>query len=220
MAAIERGMGMFQLSTIVVFLLAALWLLLIPGPAVIYIVTRSAAQGRRAGLASVLGIELATLVHVAAAALGLSALLMTSALAFSVVKYAGAAYLVYLGIRLLIARTDDSAPEKMPARTYVQLFGKGFLVNLLNPKTAIFFYSFLPQFIDPSRGSPFLQIAMLGGMFVALATCTDSLYALIGSSAGSYLSRSMKIQKVRRFVSGGIYIALGIGAAVSGHGKG
>ena len=211
---------MFQQSTIAVFLLSALSLLLIPGPAVIYIVTRSAAQGRRAGLASVLGIELATLVHVAAAALGLSALLMASALAFNVVKYAGAAYLVYLGIRLLIVHTDDSEPEKVPTHTNVQLFGKGFLVNLLNPKTAIFFYSFLPQFIDPSRGSPFLQIAMLGGIFVALATCTDSLYALIGSRAGSYLSRSVQIQKVRRFVSGGIYIALGIGAAVSGHGKG
>jgi threonine/homoserine/homoserine lactone efflux protein len=210
---------MFQQSTIVVFLLAALWLLLIPGPAVIYIVTRSAAQGRRAGLASVMGIELATLVHVAAAALGLSALLMASALAFNVVRYAGAAYLVYLGIRLLIVHTDDSSTEKEPTRTYMQLFGKGFLVNLLNPKTAIFFYSFLPQFIDPARGAPLFQIAVLGGLFVALATCTDSLYALIGSSAGSYLSRSARIQKARRFVSSGIYIALGIGAAVSGHGK-
>jgi threonine/homoserine/homoserine lactone efflux protein len=93
-------------------------------------------------------------------------------------------------------------------------------VNLLNPKTAIFFYSFLPQFIDPSRGAPFLQIAVLGGLFVALATCTDSLYALIGSSAGGFLSRSAQSQKVRRFVSGGIYIALGIGAAISGNGKG
>src|SRR5690348_8638222 len=139
------------LPTIALFLLAALGLLLIPGPAVLYVVTRSAAQGRRAGLASVLGIESASLMHVTAASLGLSALLLTSALAFNIVKYLGAAYLIYLGLRTLLAR-EASQHMSVPAqRSGWQLFSKGFLVNLLNPKTALFFYAFLPQFVDPAR---------------------------------------------------------------------
>src|SRR5579859_1846228 len=131
-------------STIALFLLAGLGLLLIPGPAVLYVVTRSAAQGRRAGLASVLGIESATFVHVIAAALGLSAILLTSALAFNIVKYLGAAYLIFLGLRTLFWKRPQEILVK-PPRSLSQLFGQGFLVNLLNPKTALFFYAFLPQ---------------------------------------------------------------------------
>jgi threonine/homoserine/homoserine lactone efflux protein len=215
----EGVISMFSATTLMVFSLAALGLLIIPGPAVLYIVTRSAAHGRRAGLASVAGIELATLAHILAAAIGLSALLMASALAFNVVKYVGAAYLVYLGIRALMARTDSSPAEKEPSRTYAQLLGKGFLVNLLNPKTALFFYSFLPQFVDPLHGRPFAQIVALGGLFVGLATCTDSAYALLGAGVGAFFARKTGIRKVRRFVTGGIYIALGIGAAATGNGK-
>ena len=166
------------LPSLSLFVLAALALLLVPGPAVLYIVTRSAAHGRRAGFASVLGIEAGSLVHAMAAALGLSALLLTSALAFQVVKYAGAVYLVYLGVRTLFSRDDEAGPMAPTQANLTQLFAKGFLVNLLNPKTALFFYAFLPQFVDPSRGAVQGQIFMLGMMFVILATCTDSLYAL------------------------------------------
>ena len=138
------------LSTIVVFLLAALGILLIPGPAVLYIVTRSVAQGRRAGLASVGGIETANLVHLVAAALGLSALLMTSALAFSVVKYLGAAYLIFLGVRTLLSRNTHLALSAPKSQRLSKLFANGFLVNLLSPKAALFYYAFLPQFVDPA----------------------------------------------------------------------
>lgn len=207
------------LSTIALFLLAALGLLLIPGPAVLYVVTRSAAQGRRAGLASVLGIESASLIHVAAASLGLSALLLTSALAFNIVKYLGAAYLIYLGVRTLLSHQAGQQTSIPAARSHWQLFSKGFLVNLLNPKTALFFYAFLPQFVDPARGAVVGQILLLGILFVLLASCTDSLYALLGSLAGQLLTRSARIRRVQRYVTGSIYIALGVYTAVTGSEK-
>src|SRR5271157_1794464 len=200
---------MFTHSSLIVLLLATLGLLVLPGPAVLYIVTRSVAQGRKAGLASVLGIELAGLCHSVAAAFGLSAILLASALAFSVVKYVGAAYLIYLGIRALLRKDDPAAEEGAPARSVSQLFRKGFLVNILNPKTALFFYAFLPQFVDPRRGSPVLQILMLGGLFVLLATVTDSAYALVSSSVGRLVTRRAGFRRVQRYVSAGIYMALG-----------
>ena len=197
-------------------MLAALALLLVPGPAVIYIVTRGISQGRRAGIASVLGIELAGLCHAAAAAFGLSAILLASALAFNLVKYVGAAYLVYLGIRSMLSRSgalpaDAAAPQSLP-----RLFRRGFVVNILNPKTALFFYAFLPQFVDPGRGSTVLQILFLGVLFVALATVTDSTYALLSSGVGRVLARSERFRRAQKYVTGGIYVSLGIAAAVTG----
>ncbi len=203
------------LSTVVLFFLTALALLLIPGPAVVYITTRSMAHGTRAGLASVLGVELASLTHVAAATLGLSALLMTSALAFSVVKYMGAAYLTYLGLRTLLAR-EETRTAMLPApRRLAQLFAQGFLVNLLNPKTALFFFAFLPQFVDPARGPAAGQILVLGALFVTLASCTDSLYALLAGTVGRWL-RSTRFRQMHRYVTGGVYIGLGVTAAFAG----
>ena len=202
-------------STILLFTLAALGLLLIPGPSVLYIVTRSVAQGRRAGLASVGGIELAGLTHAAAAALGLSALLLTSALAFKVVKYVGAAYLIYLGVRTMLTRDDGkqviSAPQKLS-----RLFSQGYLVNLLNPKTALFFYAFLPQFVDPARGAVVWQILFFGILFVVLASCTDSTYALLSATLGHRLTKHSRFQPFRRYITGSIYIGLGITAAFAG----
>lgn len=207
------------LSTVALFLLAALGLLLIPGPSVLYIITRSVGQGRRAGLVSVLGVELASLTHVAAAALGLSALLMTSALAFSVVKYVGAAYLIYLGVRTLLAReASQRAPVPAP-KSFSQLFAQGFLVNLLNPKTALFFYAFLPQFVDPARGAVTGQILLLGALFVLLASCTDSLYSLLGSTMGRRLTRNAWFRQSQRYITGSVYILLGATAAFAGSEK-
>ncbi len=205
-----------DLPTLAVFLLAALVLLLVPGPAVLYIVTRSAAHGRRAGFASVLGIEVGSLIHSMAAALGLSALLLASALAFQIVKYAGAAYLVYLGVRAFLSRDDDAAPLVPAQANLMQLFARGLVVNLLNPKTALFFYAFLPQFVDPHRGPPQAQIFLLGMMFVVLATCTDGLYSLLASSVGRWIFKTVRVRRARRYVSAGIYVALGVAAAVSG----
>lgn len=202
-----------DVPTIALFLLAALGLLLIPGPSVLYIVTRSVAQGKRAGLASVGGVELASLVHTAAAAFGLSALLLTSALAFSVVKYLGAAYLIFLGIRTLLARDENRQVSAPAPKSASQLFTQGFLVNLLNPKTALFFYAFLPQFVNPARGAIVFQILLLGILFVLSATCTDSLYALLGSTMGQWLFRNERFQQIRKYVTGSIYIILGVTAA-------
>jgi len=207
------------LPTLSLFLLAALGLLLIPGPSVLYVITRSVEQGRRAGLASVLGIELASLVHTAAAALGLSAVLLTSALAFSVVKYLGAAYLIYLGLRTLLMREKNSQIPVQVPRSFSQLFTQGFLVNLLNPKTALFFYAFLPQFVDPARGGVGEQILLFGALFVLLASCTDSLYALLSSMVGNMLSRNGHIRRMQRYVTGSVYIVLGITTAIVGSEK-
>jgi threonine/homoserine/homoserine lactone efflux protein len=166
-----------------------------------------------------LGVELAGLVHTAAAALGLSAVLLTSALAFSVVKYLGALYLIYLGLRTLFRREQSSkAPVQVP-KSFSQLFTQGFLVNLLNPKTALFFYAFLPQFVDPARGAVGEQILLFGALFVLLASCTDSLYALLGSMVGHILSRNGHIRRVQRYVTGSVYIVLGITTAIIGSEK-
>jgi threonine/homoserine/homoserine lactone efflux protein len=207
------------LLTLALFLLAALGLLIIPGPAVLYIITRSVEQGRRAGFASVLGVELAGLIHTVAAALGLSALLLASALAFSIVKYLGAAYLIYLGLRTLLSREKAVATHAELPKSAPRLFAQGFLVNLLNPKTALFFYAFLPQFVDPARGAVIEQILLFGTLFVSLAFCTDSLYALLGSTIGGLLRRSALLRRVQRYVTGGIYIVLGITTATLGSEK-
>jgi threonine/homoserine/homoserine lactone efflux protein len=210
---------MIPSSSLVIFLLAALGLLLIPGPAVIYVATRSVAQGRRAGIASVLGIELAGLCHSIAAAFGLSAILLASSIAFNVVKYIGAAYLVYLGIRAILSKVAGLQIEKGTAPSLWQLFRKGFVVQILNPKTALFFYAFLPQFVDPARGSTIVQILFLGLLFVALATITDSIYALVASGVGRLITQRAGFQRIQKYVTGGIYISLGVAAAVTGLGK-
>lgn len=203
-------------STIAVFLLAGLGILAVPGPAVLYIVTRSVTQGRRAGLASVGGIEAANLVHIAAAAFGLSALLMASALAFHVVRYLGAAYLVFLGVRTLLARRMHVTHALLPPQRLSRLFANGFLVNLLNPKTVLFYYAFLPQFINPTRGSVVEQLLVLSLLFAMLACCTDSLYALLGSTIGQLLKKSERYRQIQRYVTGLIYILLGLATAVAG----
>jgi|SRR6266487_157518 len=209
-------MMMPALSTIALFLLAGLGLLLIPGPSVLYVVTRSAAQGRRAGFASVLGIESATCVHILATAFGLSAILLTSALAFNVVKYLGAAYLIFLGLHTLLSKKNHQDVQVELPRSLFHLFGRGFFVNLLNPKTALFFYAFLPQFVDPSRGAIVGQILLLGVLYVLMATCTDSLYALLGSAVGRWLNKSRLVQRWQRSITGCIYILLGVTTAVTG----
>ncbi|GHO53333.1 LysE family translocator [Ktedonobacter robiniae] len=210
---------MLTWSTIMLFSLAALGLLLIPGPSVVYIVTHSAVQGKRAGLASVLGIELAGLMHAIAAALGLSALLLSSALAFSVVKYLGAMYLIYLGVRTLLNRQKPQQVVVVVPKSFSRLFLQGFLVDLLNPKTALFFYAFLPQFVDPAKGSIAGQMLLLGILFELVGICTDSLYALFGSVVGRFLTRSASFQRIQRFITGSVYIALGVFTAVIGSEK-
>jgi threonine/homoserine/homoserine lactone efflux protein len=198
-------------SSLGIFAVAALALLAIPGPAVLYVVVQSAEQGRRAGLASVAGIHLGTLVHVVGATVGLSALIVASAVAFSVVKYAGAAYLVYLGVRKLLER-DGRVVFERRTESLRRAFARGVVVNVLNPKTALFFLAFLPQFIDADRGAVWSQALALGLVFVGLGLVSDSLYALAAGSAAGILRRR---RRVMRYGSGLVYIGLGATAALA-----
>jgi threonine/homoserine/homoserine lactone efflux protein len=208
---------MIEPGTLVVFSLAALAILAVPGPAVVYIVTRSIHQGRGAGLASVLGIHVGTLVHLTAATVGLSAILASSATAFTVVKVIGALYLIVIGIRTLVGRADpaDTDPQRPPRRRRRD-FAEGVVVNVLNPKTALFFLAFLPQFVDPARGQAWLQILMLGLMFMLLGLVTDSIWALAAGSAGETLRKSRRWAQVQRYVSGSVFVALGVVTALTG----
>ena len=202
------------------FISAALVLLLVPGPAVLYIFARSAEQGRLAGLISIFGIHSATLVHVAAAALGLSAVLASSALAFSLIKYAGAAYLIWLGLKKIFGRIEARDFDFTVQRhRYARLLRDGFIVNLLNPKTALFFLAFLPQFVEVDRGHVAMQVAFLGLLFTALGIVTDGCYALAAGAVGIWLKRNRAYLEVERYVSGVLFIGLGLTAAFAGNQK-
>jgi threonine/homoserine/homoserine lactone efflux protein len=202
-------------SSLGFFVLAALVLLLTPGPAVLYIVTRSIDQGRRAGLVSVLGVHVGTLAHIFAAAAGLSALLAASATAFSVVKYLGAAYLIYIGVRRLLDRSTKSLAAPGEPKRLRRAFLDGVVVNVLNPKTGLFFLAFLPQFVSVSCGHVGEQIVSLGVVFVLLGAVTDSLYALTAGSAAQWLRGKPRFLASERWISGGLYIGLGVAAAFS-----
>ena len=204
------------------FVVASLALAAVPGPAVLYIVARSVEGGRAAGLVSVLGVGVGGLVHVLFAAAGLSAVLASSATAFSVVKWLGVAYLVYLGLQRILARDEGEAAATVGREPLARIFSQGTIVNVLNPKTALFFLAFLPQFVDPSRGAVPAQISLLGVTFVVLALCTDGLYALLSGSVAGWVRRrneSPWFRRGQRYVSGGIYLVLGAAAAASGPGK-
>lgn len=207
-------------QNLLLFAGAALVLLLIPGPAVLYVVARSITQGRKAGIVSVCGIHTATLIHILAAALGLSVLVLSSALAFNIVKYAGAAYLVWLGFRKLFGPAEAiNADGELVSYSYARLFRDGFVVNLLNPKTALFFLAFLPQFVEPERGHLATQIVFLGLLFAALGFVTDGCYALVAGTAGKWLRQSRRYLEVERYVSGTLFIGLGLTAAFAGSQK-
>src|SRR3954468_23129648 len=200
-------------STLGVFALAAIALLVVPGPAVLYVVTRSVDQGRRAGLVSVLGLHTASIIHVAAAATGLSAILLASATAFQVVKLAGAAYLVALGVNKLLGHRGRERIRLAPASNR-RIYGQGFVVNLLNPKTALFFVAFLPQFVKPDGGPVAVQVCILGVLFIALGLLSDSTYAVVaGTLAPRFRRRRPGTVSRPERATGLVYIGLGIVAA-------
>lgn len=200
---------------LLVFAAAAFVLLMVPGPAVLYITARSIEQGRAAGFVSILGIALGTVVHITAAALGLSAVLASSAAAFTVLRYLGAAYLVFLGVRRLVSREGLNLPG-VRRESLGALFRQGVLVNLLNPKATLFIFAFLPQFVDPARGSAPGQIALLGAVLLVMGLVTDSLWALAAGTLGEWLRRSPSLRNGQRLVSGGMLVALGLVAALAG----
>lgn len=201
-------------GTLELFSLAAFALIVVPGPAVLFIVAQGVSVGRGAALVGVLGVSTGALVHTVAAAIGLSALIASSATAFTVVKLAGAAYLVVLGVRRLLGLDEvvAAAAQRQPLR---RIFRQGFVTNLLNPKTALFFLAFLPQFVDRQRGSVPGQLIVLGLVFTAIATVSDSSWAILASSVSGWLRQSKGYEQVVRYVSGTIFVGLGLVAALA-----
>jgi threonine/homoserine/homoserine lactone efflux protein len=196
-------------GTLLVFAAAALALIVVPGPAVLYIVAQSIDRGRLAGVVSALGVATGGLVHVAAATVGLSSLLVSSATAFSVVKYAGAAYLVGMGLWTILRRRDEAPPDEPGERRLRRRYWQGVVVNVLNPKTALFFLAFLPQFVDPDAGAAALQLAVLGLVFVVLAVTSDCVWALAAGTASTRLRGNRRFLAVQRYVSGTVFVGLG-----------
>jgi threonine/homoserine/homoserine lactone efflux protein len=206
-------------SVLSLFITAALILVFMPGPNTLYIIARSVQQGRLAGLVSSLGVQVGSLFHIAAAALGVSALLLSSALAFNAVKYAGAAYLIYLGVKTLLAREQIAETKTVEDASLSRAFYQGILVSLLNPKAALFFFAFLPQFVDARQGSITTQIMFLGAIVVVLGALSDSIYALLAGSAGNLLRGNLKILRAQRYFAGSVYIGLGVMTALTGSAK-
>jgi threonine/homoserine/homoserine lactone efflux protein len=203
-------------SSLLLFVSAALLLLVIPGPAVFYIVGRSIGHGRGAGLVSALGIFVGSLVHTTAAAVGLSALLMSSATAFSTVKYLGAAYLIYLGVQKIRRDEPFELSGDAPRVKLSRIFAQGIVVNVLNPKSALFFFAFLPQFVDPARGHLAPQILFLGTLFALLGLTSDSIWALTAGTVAHLFRRNPRAMTTQRYVSGGMLISLGVATAFAG----
>lgn len=197
-----------SLDSLLAFGIASLALLVIPGPAVLYIINRSVADGRNVALSAVAGLEIGNFMHVIAATVGLSAVIAASAAAFSVVKWIGAGYLVYIGIRTLATKPQAVSQLNDPMSRR-RAFTQGIVVNTFNPKVALFFLSFLPQFIDANRGSAALQSLVLGSTFVVLGCISDSLFAILASALRGTMLRGKSLPFVQRYVAGSVFVALG-----------
>ena len=203
-----------DIGSIITFGVASVALLLIPGPAVIYILNRSVSDGREVGLAAVAGLELGNMVHVVAASAGLSAVLATSATAFNTVKWLGAGYLVFVGVRTLLMRPATMSGDSTSV-SLKRSFTQGVVVNTLNPKVALFFVSYLPQFIDADKGAAWSQALVLGTVFVLIGCCTDGMYALTASALRDKLLTGRTLPIVQRYVAGTVFVALGVMAATT-----
>ena len=203
-----------SISTYAVFLATGLALLVVPGPAVLYVVTRSIEMGRGGGLASIAGITTGTIVHISLAAAGLSSLVLASRAAFDAVKYVGAAYLVLLGVRRLVVRGGEQGPVESAPRTRRRAYMQGVVVNLTNPKTIVFIFAFVPQFVDPHARHVWLQVLVLGLSFAGLGFVSDSVYALAAGAVAERLRGSAAIARFERWFGGGVLVGLGVAAAV------
>lgn len=203
-------------TTILVVALASIALVVIPGPAVIYILTRSVSQGRNAGLVSAVGVNLGSSVHVLAAVAGLTVVLASSAAAYTVIKWAGVAYLAWIGVRTLMKDDEDFTQPQLEPTALRKIFIQGVLVNMLNPKVAIFFLAFLPQFVDADAPSATMQTLVLGMTLVFIGLVSDSLYALAGGTVGDALRRQPTVARATRLAAGSIYLALAGIAAFTG----
>jgi threonine/homoserine/homoserine lactone efflux protein len=205
-----------SVPTLASFAVAATALILLPGPAMLFLLSRGIGQGRRLALASTVGIEAATATMVLLTAFGLSALISSSVVAFSVVKYAGVAYLVYLAMREFRSRGHFSL-ETRKVDGAGRAFLDAYLVGISNPKTAVFFLAFFPQFLHPSQGPVWSQVLVLGAVFVVIGLVFDSTYALSAGTVGTWLQRHPRAMDRQRFVSGGIFLVMGGAAVLTGH---
>lgn len=205
---------MSEIANLSVFIVAAIVLVIIPGPAVLFIVGQSLEQGPKAGIVSSLGLMVGAVVHILAAILGISAVLHTSALAFSVVKYLGAAYLIYLGLQQWFSKPQKVALTSKGTKKLAKVFRQGIIVNILNPKAALFFFAFLPQFVRPEQGSVVAQMLFLGFLFLVIAFISDAIYALLAGNIANWLKRNTRLLNGQRYLSGSIYIGLGIFTAL------
>ena len=202
--------------SLLLFLAAGIALNLTPGPDMLYVAARSASEGRGAGAVSALGIAAGTLVHIALVALGLAALLAAVPVAYLVVRLGGAVYLIVLGIRALLARSAAPGASPPPAPLGV-IFRQGVVTNVLNPKVALFFLAFLPQFIDPARGRPALQIVALGLLFNTTGTLVNLAVAAGASGAAARLRRESRTGTMLQRITGGLFVALGLRLALTSH---
>ncbi len=196
-------------STLILFAAAACVLVFTPGPNTLYIIARSVSQGRTAGIVSSLGVEVGTLFHVAA-------VFGISALAFNLVKYAGAAYLIYLGIKTLLTREKIAEEQSVEEKSLRRTFSQAVLVNVLNPKSALFFFAFLPQFINPERGAAATQILCFGAIVILLGFTSGSLYSLLAGSIGNLLRENLKFLRAQRYFAASVYFGLGATTALTG----
>jgi threonine/homoserine/homoserine lactone efflux protein len=205
---------MTDTTALAVFMIAALTLNVTPGPNMLYVTTRSLGQGRKAGVVSAIGIGVGNLVHTLAAALGLSALLMSSAIAYSVVKYVGAAYLIYLGVRMILRNEHNSSLTTLSDASLRRIFSQAIATSVLNPKVALFFIAFLPQFANPSQGSVALQIAVLGALFSTTGTIVNTTVALLSGSFGDWLQTRPRFSQFQQWFTGSVFVALGTSIAL------
>ncbi|SMD38095.1 Threonine/homoserine/homoserine lactone efflux protein [Reichenbachiella faecimaris] len=197
-------------ENILLFITAATILIVVPGPAVLYIMMKSMEQGYKAGLVSVLGVGLGAMIHVIAAAVGISALLVASATAFSILKYGGAIYLIYLGIKKLTDKVTPIVSIQAEKKSLSKIFYEGIIVNTLSPKSAIFFFAFLPQFINADRGGTTSQILFLGLVFLVIAFVSDMCYVLLSGKIVKYFKSSIRFINIQKYLSATIYITLGL----------
>ncbi len=205
---------MIDTDTLTLFLLAALILLITPGPAVIYIVARSVSQGTLAGIVAAIGMHVGTLLHVAAAAYGVSQVMLASATAFNIAKYLGAAYLIFLGIKSFLSKSEVTANKPVDSKHLFTIFRESVVVNVLNPKTALFFFAFLPQFVDPGGTlSVSMQMVVLGLLFIAVGIMSDGLYAVFAGRLRQRFKRAGMIYG--KYVSGSVFTGLGLATALA-----
>lgn len=206
-------MTLFDMPTLLAYLAAAAILVIIPGPGTAWIVAQTAAGGARRGLHAGLGLETATLIHALAAGLGLSALLAASALAFEALKWAGAAYLVWLGIKAWREHGDAAVPAPAAAGSG-SVYRRSVVTGVLNPKVAVFFLAFLPQFVHPERGWVWLQFLALGAMLSVIGFANSCLLVFVVSRFNRGLSRSPRLARLRQRLIGGVFVGLGVRLAL------